>query len=134
MADATVHLSLPVGDLDEAREFYTSVLGCRLGRVRGDWLDVWFFGMQLTLQLRPDEVRSAADQGVRHFGVVLDDEADYADLIERIEQHGARWLVAPKRHDAAGLSGKAGGKVADPSGNVIEIKWYADPTDYRLTS
>jgi extradiol dioxygenase family protein len=131
MADATVHLSLPVGDLDEAREFYTSVLGCRLGRVRDSWLDVWFFGMQLTLQLRPDETRSAREQGVRHFGVVLDAQADYDALVRRIDASGAPWISPPRRHDASELSGKAGGKVSDPSGNVIEIKWYADPTEYR---
>jgi hypothetical protein len=44
-----LHLSLPVSDLEEARGFYVDVLGCRPGRVRDDWFDVWFFGMQLTL-------------------------------------------------------------------------------------
>jgi extradiol dioxygenase family protein len=131
MAESTVHLSLPVDDLDAARDFYTRTLGCRLGRVRDDWLDIWFFGMQLTLQLRPDEVRSSGEQGVRHFGVVLDDEDDYLALLHRIEQHGATWVAPPERHDAPELSGKAGGKLADPSGNVIEIKWYADPTELR---
>lgn len=131
MAEPIVHLSIPVDDLDAAREFYTEALGCRLGRVRDDWLDVWFFGMQLTLQVRPDEVRPANDQGVRHFGVVLGNEADYLALVRRLDEHGVRWLTAPESHDAPELSGKVGGKLADPAGNVIEVKWYAAPTDHR---
>ena len=33
--------------------------------------------MQLTLQLRPDEVRSPSDQGVLHFGVAFSDADAY---------------------------------------------------------
>jgi extradiol dioxygenase family protein len=130
VADHTVHLSIAVDDLDSARDFYTNAMGCRLGRVRDAWLDVWFFGMQLTLQHRPEEVRPLDEQGVRHFGVVLDHEADYLALLARLEQHGVTWIAHPRLHEAQELSGKSGAKVADPSGNVIEIKWYADPTEY----
>ena len=57
MADQPVlHLSLPVNDLRAARDFYETTLGCRIGRTREDWFDAWFFGLQLTLQLRPLEV------------------------------------------------------------------------------
>ena len=34
-------------------------------------------------------------------------------------------------HAATSLSGKVGGKLADPSGNVIEIKYYPDLDSYR---
>lgn len=126
-----LHLSIPVRDLDEARAYYESGLGCEVGRVRSDWLDVWFFGMQLTLQARPEEVRSASEQGVRHFGVALSDRDVFTALIERLRRHGVEWLDEPTAHTAAELSGKVGAKVADPSGNVIEIKWYEDPAALR---
>ena len=121
------HLSVPVHDLEVARRFYVEALGCRLGRERDDWFDVWFFGMQLTLQLRPGEVRPPAEQGVRHFGVALSDVATYAATVDRLDRTGVEWLSAPGPHDEVALSGKVGGKLADPSGNVIEIKYYADP-------
>ena len=38
---------------------------------RAGFTDVWFFGMQLTLQDRPDEVARAVGGGSRHFGVTL---------------------------------------------------------------
>lgn len=130
MADPILHLSLPVDDLDAARSFYEDALGCRVGRVRDEWFDVWFFGLQLTLALRPDEVRSVDAQGTRHFGVVLDDEPTFWAVVERVDRHGAPWVEAPIRHEAAELSGKVGGKLADPAGNVIELKHYPDRTAY----
>ncbi len=129
-----LHLSIPVRDLDEARTFYESVLGCEIGRVREDWLDVWFFGMQLTLQLRPDEVAPADRQGARHFGVALDDADAYVALIDQLRRHDVTWVAEPKASTEAELSGKTGAKVADPSGNTIELKFYADPAALRTAT
>jgi extradiol dioxygenase family protein len=126
MADAVLHLSLPVADLGEARAFYEETLGCRVGRVRESWLDVWFFGMQITLHESPEQVAALPDVGARHFGVTLDDRDAFSQLVARIDSHGARWLDAPRHHEQKDLSGKLAGKLADPSGNVIEIKWYGD--------
>ena len=129
--EPVLHLSVPVSDLEAARRFYVEAFGCRVGRMREDWIDVWFFGMQLTLQLRPDEVRSPAEQGVRHLGVVLGDAATYLAVIDRLESAHVEWLSEPAAHDAESLSGKVGGKLADPSGNVIEVKYYDDVDIYR---
>ena len=55
-----LHLSIPVRDLAEARQFYVAVLGCQAGRrAATDFADVWFYGMQVTLQDRPEEARPA---------------------------------------------------------------------------
>ena len=131
MTDQPVlHLSLPVNDLHAARDFYEHTLGCRIGRKREDWFDAWFFGMQLTLQLRPLEVMNRSQQGVRHFGVVLPSLSEFKDLVMRINTTGYQWISEPEQHSDAELSGKIGGKLADPSGNVIEIKYYENENDY----
>ena len=57
--------------MDEARAFYVHTLGCQAARTRDDFTDVWFYGMQITLQDRPDEVPPASARGSRHFGVTL---------------------------------------------------------------
>jgi len=129
--EAVLHFSIPVDDLETASRFYVDAFGCSVGRVREDWIDIWFFGMQLTLQHRPDEVRSPEEQGVRHFGVVLTDAASYSSLVDRLRAAGVRWLSEPAGHADVELSGKVGGKLADPSGNVIEVKHYADADAYR---
>ena len=131
MADQPVlHLSLPVNDLHAARDFYEHTLGCRIGRTREDWFDAWFFGLQLTLQLRPLEVMYTSRQGVRHFGVVLPSLSEFNDLVKRIHASGCQWISKPENHTDAELSGKLGGKLADPSGNIIEIKYYGNENDY----
>ena len=131
MADQPVlHLSLPVNDLRAAQDFYENTLGCRIGRTREDWFDAWFFGLQLTLQLRPLEVMNRSQQGVRHFGVVLPSLSEFKDLVARIDTTGYQWISEPEQHSDAESSGKLGGKLADPSGNIIEIKYYENENDY----
>jgi extradiol dioxygenase family protein len=125
-----LHLSLPVDDLRAARDFYERTLGCRIGREREDWFDVWFYGLQLTLQLRPQEVKDVSQQGVRHFGVVLPSLTEFDELVHRVAASGHPWISKPEIHSDVELNGKLGGKLADPSGNIIEIKFYADTADY----
>lgn len=129
MTAPVLHASLPVRDLAEARRFYELGLGCEVGRVRETWLDVWFFGLQLTLQERPDEV--LPDQGCRHLGVVLPDREQYEALVTRLESFGVEWVSPPTTHDEPELSGKRAAKVADPSGNVLELKHYPEPERLR---
>lgn len=132
-SEPVLHLSLPVDDLATARRFYEDAFGCSVGRVREDWIDVWFFGMQLTLQHRPAEVRSPEDHGVRHFGVVLTDSESYQALIDRLRAADVSWISEPEAHTSASSSGKVGGKLADPGGNVIEVKHYPDVAGFRST-
>jgi extradiol dioxygenase family protein len=125
--DPVLHLSIVVADLDEARTFYVDTLGCMPGRVQDDWADVWFWGLQLTLQQRPDQVLPLDRQGRRHFGVTLDAEG-FAALESRLEASPDVTWVVPVSTDHAGTPRQqTKGKLADPSGNVIEFKTYLDP-------
>ena len=121
-----LHLSLPVRDLAEARSFYADTLGCEIGREREGWIDVWFHGMQLTLHTAPDQVQPLDPAGVRHFGVTLN-EADLSALVARLESRPVQWLSPPATDYAGTPRAQTKAKIADPSGNVIEIKSYADP-------
>jgi extradiol dioxygenase family protein len=121
-----LHLSLPVRDLAESARFYADVLGCEVGRVRDGWLDVWFYGMQVTLQERPEQVLPDDQRGVRHFGVTLPPD-DLAALLDRLARHEVRWLAAVSTDHAGTPREQTKAKLLDPSGNAIEIKAYADP-------
>ncbi len=119
-----LHLSIPVRDLAEARAFYVDLLGCRPGRWRGDWGDVWFYGLQLTLQERPEQV--SPEPGVRHFGVTLPGP-ELAALLRRLERAPVAW-GRPVTTDYAGTRREqTKAMVLDPSGNAIELKTYVDP-------
>jgi hypothetical protein len=121
-----LHLSIPVRDLAASRAFYVDVLGCEVGRVRDDWIDVWFHGLQLTLHEDPEQVVAPGDRAVRHFGVTLPAD-ELAALLTRVEGHPVEW-VRPRQTDAAGTPREqTKAMIADPSGNAIELKSYADP-------
>jgi extradiol dioxygenase family protein len=120
-----LHLSLPVRDLEESEDYYVGVLGCQVARRRTDFIDVWFFGLQLTLHDRPDEVTGLVPGGSRHFGVTLNAD-DFDALVARLEEHSVEWLVPVTTDDAGLPTEQTKAKVADPSGNVIEVKTYPD--------
>ncbi len=120
-----LHLSIPVRDLAESRAFYVDLLGCDLGRVRDDFIDVWFYGMQVSLHAEPEQVRPIEEQGVQHFGVTLGAE-DLQRLLRRLDGQRVTW-VSPVSTDYPGTpKEQTKAKLSDPSGNVIELKTYVD--------
>ena len=120
-----LHLSLPVRDLVETKAFYLETLHCELAREEPGAIDVWFYGLQLTLHLRPEQVLSPEQRGVRHFGVTLSAQ-DLAALVTRLEGRDIEWLSALRTDYAGEPREQTKAKILDPSGNVIEIKSYAD--------
>ena len=63
---------------------------------RPDFTDIWFYGMQVTLQDRPDEATGLQPGGSRHFGVTLD-RADFDAAVARLEA-GRRRLGGSRLH------------------------------------
>ena len=92
-----------------------------------DFVDVWFFGMQVTLHARPDQVLSAEPRGVHHFGVTLDAD-NLRRLVARAQAHDVVFL-SPLSTDHPGTPREqTKAKILDPSGNAIELKTYVDPS------
>jgi hypothetical protein len=125
------HLAFPVRDLAEARAFYGGLLGCTEGRSAADWVDFDFHGHQIVAHLAPAGA-PAPTHGVdgesvpvRHFGVILDPAA-WRALVERLRAAGATWLIAPQTRFAGEAGEQSTVFVADPSGNALEFKAFAD--------
>jgi len=126
------HLAFPVHDLDAARAFYGSVLGCREGRSSDQWIDFDLFGHQIVAHLDPAATPVAVANEVDghhvpvpHFGVVLR-PGDWHALAARVEAAGVRFGIAPHTR-FAGLAGEQSTMFfLDPSGNALEFKAFAD--------
>ena len=126
------HLAVPVDDLERARGFYLDLLGCATGREDARWLDLDFFGHQLTLHLAESgggEAANAVDGDavpVRHFGVILA-PSDWQALADRLAAAGVEFLIEPRVR----LRGQPGEQrtmfLRDPAGNALEFKSFADP-------
>ena len=97
-----------------------------LGRARDRFADVWFYGMQLTLHERPEQVLPVETLGVRHFGVTLAAD-DLHALLSRLEARPVQWSSRVTTDYAGTPKEQTKAKLLDPSGNTIEIKTYVDP-------
>lgn len=126
------HLAVPVDDLELARRFYVERLGCATGREDVRWLDLDFFGHQVTLHLAEtsaEEADNAVDGDrvpVRHFGVILA-PGEWQALADRLTAAGVDFLIEPRIR----FRGQPGEQrtmfLRDPAGNALEFKSFADP-------
>lgn len=128
------HLAFPVHDLGAARSFYGDLLGCPEGRCSADWVDFDFFGHQIVAHLSPEDCARAGTSGVdgkavpvRHFGLVLDMET-WTDLSNRLSGN-VEFIIEPYVRFAGEPGEQATMFFADPSGNAIELKAFAIPSN-----
>ncbi len=126
------HLAFPVHDLDAARVFYGSVLGCEEGRSSERWIDFNLYGHQIVTHLSPEAagVRShnsvdADDVPVPHFGVILSME-DWEALAARLRGRSVDFIIEPKVRFQGEVGEQATMFFLDPSGNALEFKAFAD--------
>ena len=127
------HLAFPVHDLSEAKEFYTKILGCSLGRSSEHWIDFNLFGHQVVAHLKPDELSITKTSDVdnkqvpvRHFGIVLEWEK-WHEFSENLKQEGVKFLIEPYIRFKGDVGEQATMFFLDPSGNALEFKSFKDP-------
>ena len=127
------HLAIPVDDLAAARAFYGGVLGCAEGRSDAHWVDFDMMGHQLVVHLVPGWRGVAAgmnavdghDVPVPHFGVVLT-LAGFDALAAHMTAAGAVFIHPPMTRFAGGPGEQRTMFLADPAGNALEFKAFAD--------
>jgi hypothetical protein len=127
------HLAFPVHDLEAARAFYGSLLGCPEGRSAAEWIDFDFFGHQIVAHLADgmqphghSNPVDGHDVPVPHFGAVLAMD-EWRTLADRLREASTEFIIEPHIR----FEGQAGEQATmfflDPSGNAIEIKAMRDP-------
>ena len=128
------HLAFPVRDLAEARAFYGELLRCPEGRSSADWIDFDFQGHQIVAHLAPEECRQGSTNAVdgeqvpvRHFGAILP-LADWERLAARLKAAGTRFIIEPQIRFKGLVGEQATMFFLDPSGNALEFKSFADPS------
>jgi extradiol dioxygenase family protein len=84
------HLSFPVLDLQQTRDFYVETLGADVGRESDEWLDILIWGHQITLQCLPDAVLADGEQAkfyLKDPGHNLIEIKAYRDFDSTLNQH-----------------------------------------------
>lgn len=125
------HLAIHVTDLDEARDFYGTILGAKEGRSTDSWVDFDLFGHQLSLHRgEPFATTNTGKVGdhmvpMPHFGLAMP-LADWRVLADRVTAAKVAFVIPP----SVRFEGEPGEQwtmfFRDPSGNPIEIKGFAD--------
>jgi extradiol dioxygenase family protein len=126
------HLAIPVTDLIAADAFYCGMLGCDKGRSDTRWIDLNFFGHQVTLHLVADSGDKAVTNPVdgddvpsRHFGIILD-MPDWQVLADKLQAADIKFIVPPRLKFAGETGEQATMFFFDPAGNALEFKSFAD--------
>ena len=95
------HLAVPAGDLKDSVHFYEKILECKLGnREEGKWIDVDFWGNELTLHktnMKLPSERHEVDMGsvpVPHFGVHLEPKI-FEKIKENLKKNNIEYLDQP---------------------------------------
>lgn len=129
------HIAFPVNDLDAARRFYGTVLGCPEGRSSNEWIDFDLYGHQIVAH-RVEVSADASPRGgnnsvdghdvpVPHFGVVLP-PAEWQALAARVKSAGVSFVIEPHTRFLGEPGEQSTMFFFDPAGNALEFKSFAD--------
>ena len=126
------HIAFPVSDIEMAREFYGSILGCAEGRSAETWVDFDLYGHQIVAHYQPPSENTLHRNGVDgkavpvpHFGVVLTME-DWCGLRDRLKAAGVEFEIEPYVRFEGEVGEQATMFFFDPFGNALEFKAFRD--------
>jgi extradiol dioxygenase family protein len=125
------HIAFPVDDLQKARAFYGTLLGCEEGRSSETWIDFNLFGHQIVAHYKACATEShhnevdGHDVPVPHFGVVLTME-DWEKLAARLKEAKVQFVIEPHIRFKGEVGEQATMFLLDPARNALEFKAFAD--------
>ena len=125
--DTLFHFSFAVSDLDQARKFYSGLLGCTEGRKLKGRADFNFFGHHIVAHHSPDDV--VGDKGsalgsktpLRHFGVIVSLE-QFEQLAAKLNAGQADFIIKPRVTQPGSVREQMLMTCRDGCGNAVEFK------------
>ena len=124
------HLAFPVINLEDTVDFYTNILGAKIGRSSSNWVDFDLRWNQITVHQDHNFKKLTPIFGkegipINHFGVILI-LSDWQKLRDELISKKVNFLVSPK----IVFEGEAGEQhtffVEDPNGYAIEFKGFKE--------
>ena len=126
------HLAIPAKDLKESEKFYTELFECQIGRRCDKWIDFNFYGHQLSIHLKPNEIGVTSKNKVdgknvpvRHFGIILKWNV-WHDLAKKLKKNRISFIINPYIRFKNEVGEQATMFFLDPSGNALEFKSFKD--------
>lgn len=127
--NSTFHLSLPCLDIEDTKQFYANLVDANSGRESVNWIDIDFFGNQITFtksgKFDFNFKNYKFEQKIIpsfHFGVILEKDV-WNKLYEKINSLDRFFMDKSKF-----LKKKPGEHssffVKDPNGYIVEFKCF----------
>ncbi len=131
-----IFLTVPVHNLDLARNFYGAIMGCSEGKSTGDGVIFDFWGHHIKLYPSPtvgadNDVVDREGIPMRRYGLILSKGA-WTRLGRRLETQGVGFLVHPCTRFMSGLGQQSLMIFQDPSMNTLEVRSSDDPDNALL--
>jgi len=124
------HLAFPVKDIQETRNFYENLLGCKVGRSAERWIDFDFYGHQISAHLTDHPIEEPPANPVdgkqvpiKHFGAILTME-QWEALAEKLKANHIEFVIEPYVRFKGEPGEQATMFFLDPSGNALEFKAF----------
>lgn len=129
------HLAFKVKDLKSTKDFYHTLLGCKLGRETEHWVDIDFFGHQLSPHVSDNipEIDycgkvETLEVPIPHFGCILKTE-DFNDIKQRLLNSNVEFVFKPQTRYKGQKGEQQTMFVLDYSNNSIEFKSFTHPEE-----
>lgn len=139
MSLSPFHLALPIDDIASAKAFYIDLLGCEKAREAERWVDINFYGHQVSLHLKPEAIDQTLTNPVdgekvpvRHFGIVLDWDV-WHEFVERLTALNVDYVIEPTIRFKGNVGEQATFFIKDPCGNCLEFKSFKEPSQLFAT-
>ena len=124
------HLAFPIFNINETIKWYTKNLLCTIGRQDDNWVDLNFFGHQISAHLVNTKHSKLINNYVdghniptRHFGIILG-QHQWEKLAKQLTKNKIQFIIKPYTR----FKGKKGEQstmfIKDPSNNFLEFKSF----------
>ena len=128
------HLAFPVSNLIISLNWYTEILGCRVGRQSDKWIDFNLYGHQIVghladkFNLSNTNNVDGEDVPIRHFGVILTYDK-WGELVTKLKKENVNFLIKPQIR-FKGINGEQKTFfIEDPDGNALEFKAFKNDSN-----
>ena len=126
------HLALPTKDLKSTIHYYTTYLGCTLGRSDTTWVDFNCYGHQVVFHECPTiDIAQATNpvdsKAVRvpHFGIVLT-LPEWQKLADRLTSYNQQFIIDPYTRFKGTPGEQSTMFFEDNNGYALEMKAFED--------
>ena len=131
------HLSFPVKNIAQTKEFYVEGLGCTAGRESPNSLILNLQGHQLVAHIVSNDIGDEIgdeslekQKGIypRHFGITFETEQAWESFLSNAQQKGLTFYQQPKHRFKGERIEHRTFFLEDPFQNLLEFKYYVHPS------